>query len=227
MRLAGKTAAITGASSGIGAALARALCEAGAAVIGLARRGQKLSKVEPASGKMIDLSVDITDTAAVERCFARLGPVDILVHSAGVAHFARAAELDEGELRAMLEVHVVGAAACTRAALPGLRKRQGQVLFISSVATRIDLPECSGYAAAKYAQLGYARALAAEEREHGVRVTTAIVGATNTALWQTRPQFDTKVMAEAEHMAEALVTIIGDREVVIDEIVVTPPRGIL
>jgi short-subunit dehydrogenase len=225
MRLGGKLAVVTGASSGIGAAMTHALAEAGAAVVGLARRGG--SSDAPQAGCIVHRSVDVTDVGAVEGCFAELGAVDILVHSAGVAHFGTAAELETERIREMLDVHVVGAAACTRAALAGLRQRRGQVLFISSVATRVDLPECSGYAAAKYGQLGYARALAAEERVHGVRVTTAIVGATNTALWQSRPDFDTNAMAEAEHMAEALVMIIGDREVVIDEIVITPPAGIL
>jgi len=227
MAIEGKLAVVTGASSGIGAAIADALAGAGAAVVGLARRHPSELTLPPRLGAVTHARLDVRDGAAVEARFAELGPVDILVHGAGVAHFGPLAELSTEDLRQMMEVHVVGAAACTRAALPGLRERAGHVVFLGSIATRIDLGDCAGYAAAKYAQLGYARALAAEERERGVRVTTAIIGATDTALWHARPQFERAAMARAEHVAEVIVGLFGDRSIMVDEIVITPPGGIL
>lgn len=224
--LAGKVAVVTGASSGIGAAIAGALASAGAAVVGLARRFEGTLK-ELDAGSVVPVRLDVTDLESVRQFFSELGAVDILVHSAGVAHFAPVATLDPERLREMMDVHVFGAAACTRAALAAIRFRKGHVVFVGSIATRVALPECAGYAAAKYAQLGYARALATEEREHGVRVTTAIVGATDTALWHSHPHFDRDAMAKAEHVAEVIVGLLGDRSIVVDEVVITPPGGIL
>jgi len=226
MSVAGKLAVVTGASSGIGAAIARALADAGAAVVGLARRYPEALSI-PRPGTVTGARLDVRDGDAVVERFSELGPVDILVHSAGVAHFGPLADLSTEALREMMEVHVVGAAACTRAALPGLRERRGHVVFMGSIATRLPLADCAGYAAAKYAQLGYARALAEEERHRGLRVTTAIIGATDTALWRARPELDRDAMARVDHVAEVIVGLFGDRSLVVDEVVITPPGGIL
>ena len=226
MSLGGKVAVVTGASSGIGAAIANALAAAGASVVGLARRYEP-ELPAPCPGTVVTARLDLRDSAAIAARMAELPAIDVLVHSAGVGYFGPVAELSAEQLREMMEVHVVGPAACIRAALPQLRRRKGQVLFIGSIATRVSLPDCAGYAAAKYAQLGYARALATEERERGVRVTTAVVGATDTALWHARPGFDREMMSKAEHVAEVIVGLVDDRAINVDEIVITPPGGIL
>jgi NAD(P)-dependent dehydrogenase (short-subunit alcohol dehydrogenase family) len=150
VKLQGKTAIVTGASSGIGAAIVRALRAEGARVAGGARR---LDRVDAD----IALELDVTDPESSERFAAaaaeQLGGVDVLVNNAGYGYRAAVEEGDERDVQRLFATNVFGAVAMIKAVLPGMRERRsGAIVNISSIGARIT-PAGSGYYAATKAAL--------------------------------------------------------------------------
>ncbi|HEY0189743.1 MAG TPA: SDR family oxidoreductase, partial [Kofleriaceae bacterium] len=206
-RWIGKRALVTGGSSGIGAACARALADEGAAVVSTARRFAAGAARVPAAGEVVEARLDVTDEAAVAARFAELGALDLVVCSAGTGTFAPVADARAAELRAMLDVHVVGTFLCAREALRQMQpRRSGHIVAICSHVAHRAFPTCGGYTAAKAGQLGLMRVLAEEARPHGVRVTSLLPGATDTPIWDDRPEFDRSKMMTPDDVASFLVS---------------------
>lgn len=228
-RFADRVAVVTGASSGIGAAIARALAREGAGVVGFARRfaAPRIAS-PPAPGQILEVRLDVTDERAVAARFAELGPVDILVHSAGTGVFAPIAEARVEDLRAMLDVHVVGAFLCAREALRGMQaRRRGHIVHVSSVAAFRTFLSSGGYTAAKEGLRGLTRVLTEEARAYDIRVTGLYPGATDTAIWDARPEFDRRDMLRPESLASLVVEILAHPEMSVEELLVLPPKGVL
>jgi 3-oxoacyl-[acyl-carrier protein] reductase len=223
-RLLGKFAVVTGGSSGIGAACARSLADEGARVVACGRRFARGGLAIPDSGQVIEAHLDVTDEAAVDALIAMLPALDVLVLSHGTGTFAPIADCSVADVRAMLEVHVVGTLLCARAAL---RRRAGHIVVIGSHAVHHAFPECGGYTAAKAGQLGLARVLAAEARPLGVRVTSLLLGATDTPIWDDRPGFDRSKMMQPRELAGLVADIVARPAIAVDEVIVTPPAGVL
>jgi NAD(P)-dependent dehydrogenase (short-subunit alcohol dehydrogenase family) len=227
-RLAGKIALVTGGSSGIGAASARALAAEGAAVVAAARRFARGGLAIPRPGEIDHTHLDVTDEAAVDALVAMLPALDVLVCSHGTGTFEPIVESSAAGLREMLEIHVVGTMLCARAALRRMkRQRSGHIVVIGSHAAHHAFVDCGGYTAAKAGQLGFARVLAAEARPHDVRVTALLPGATDTPIWDDRPGFDRSKMMKPNDVAELLVELVARPAIAVDEVVVTPPAGVL
>jgi NADP-dependent 3-hydroxy acid dehydrogenase YdfG len=180
MELDGKVALVTGASGGIGAAVARKLHEAGASVGLLSRRGDDLG-LERAVG----MACDVRDRAAVERAadavvdrFARL---DIVVANAGVGAYGSFLDLEPDQLEAMIDVNLKGTLYTAAATLRHLVEAgEGDFVALASVAGLRGFPGEAVYNASKFGQLGFTRALDHELREHGVRATCICPGGVNT-----------------------------------------------
>ncbi|MGZ4380105.1 MAG: SDR family NAD(P)-dependent oxidoreductase [Gaiellaceae bacterium] len=175
--LAGKTAIVTGASSGFGAATARMLAEAGARVCGGARRIERLETE-------IALPLDVTDSdscaAFVARAVHELGEIDILVNNAGLAlGRVPADEETEEDERAMMETNVLGLMRMTRLCLPHIRDG-GHIVNLGSIAGRAAYPNGSGYIASKFAVRGYTYALREDLLGRPIRITTVDPGAAET-----------------------------------------------
>ncbi|MGZ4439590.1 MAG: SDR family NAD(P)-dependent oxidoreductase [Gaiellaceae bacterium] len=175
--LAGKTAIVTGASSGFGAATARMLAEAGARVCGGARRIERLETE-------IALPLDVTDpescAAFVVRAVHELGEIDILVNNAGLAlGRVPADEETEEDERAMMETNVLGLMRMTRLCLPHIRDG-GHIVNLGSIAGRAAYPNGSGYIASKFAVRGYTYALREDLLGRPIRITTVDPGAAET-----------------------------------------------
>ncbi len=177
--LPGQHALVTGASRGIGAAVAAALETAGVRVSRAARGWD-----EPGPGRF---AADVTD----ERSLARLvegatelnGPVDILVNNAGGAESAPFARTDAAMLRRMLALNLESVFALTGLVLPGMLERgQGRVVNIASTAALKGYPYVTAYVAAKHGVLGFTRALALEVAKRGVTVNAVCPGYTETEL---------------------------------------------
>ena len=227
-RLLGKFSIVTGGSSGIGAACARALAAEGAAVVATGRRLAGGPPRTPGPGEVVAAHLDVTDEAEVAARIAELPALDILVCSAGVGTFGPVIRAGAAELRAMLDVHVVGTMLCAREALRRMQpRRAGHIVAIGSHAAHRAFTDCSGYTAAKAGQLGLMRVLAAEARPYDVRVTSLLAGATDTPIWDDRPDFDRGKMMKPSDVAGFLVELVARPAISVEEVMVTPPAGAL
>jgi clavulanate-9-aldehyde reducatase len=186
--LNGKVAAITGASSGIGAATAEALAGAGAKVALGARRAERL---EALAGRLGDsalvIPVDVADEAQarafIERTHSELGGLDILVNNAGVMLLGPVQDADIQEWRTMVNVNVLGLLYCTHAALPLMAESGGgHIVNISSVAGRHAAAGAAVYNFTKFGVTGFSEALRQEALHANIRVTCVEPGYVETEL---------------------------------------------
>ena len=227
-RLAGKFALVTGGSSGIGMAIAQALADEGAAVVACGRRCQTGPLQVPAAGHVVQAQLDVTDEAAVAARFAELPQLDIVVCSAGTGTFAPILTAAVADIRAMLDVHITGSFLCAREALRRMQpRRSGHIVMIGSHAAHHAFTDCGGYTAAKAGQLGLSRVLAAEARPFDIRVTSVLPGATDTPIWDDRPDFDRSKMMKPADVAGFVVSLVVRPNISVEEVTVTPPAGVL
>jgi dehydrogenase/reductase SDR family protein 7B len=184
LRFADQVVWITGASSGIGAAAARAFAAEGAQVVLSSRRETELEAVRQTCARPerhlvlpLDLATPDTFAAATARVLAHFGRVDVLVNNGGVSQRALAVDADPGVERALMEVDYFGPINLTRAVLPSMRaRRAGRIVVVSSVMGYVGVPGRSSYAAAKHALHGYFDTLRAELWGDGVGVTLVCPG---------------------------------------------------
>jgi NAD(P)-dependent dehydrogenase (short-subunit alcohol dehydrogenase family) len=183
--LTGRTIIVTGASSGIGAATARLLHEAGAHPVLAARRGSRLDALSAELGGALAVRTDVTDrkdvAALAEATLQRHGRIDGLVNNAGVSLHHRLDELDLDEFARVLELNVVSVVAVTQAVLPAMRAQHaGRIVNISSGTTRMAPPGVGGYAATK-AAVNMLTAVARRELEpDGIVVSLVVPSITAT-----------------------------------------------
>jgi 3-oxoacyl-[acyl-carrier protein] reductase len=180
MDLDGKVALVTGASAGIGAAVARALHDAGASVGLLSRRGEDLG-LERGLG----VSCDVRDRDAVADATARVaerfGGLEIVIANAGVGAYGDFLDLDPDVVDEMIDVNLKGTLYTAAAALPHLiESGEGDFISLASVAGLRAFPGESVYNASKFGQLGFTRSLDHELRERGVRATCICPGGVKT-----------------------------------------------
>ena len=178
--LAGKVALVTGASRGIGAAVARALDGQGVR-LGLASRSGDDLGILGAVAQPCDVRDPAALASIVAATVARFGRLDLLVVNAGVGAYGPFLDLPQEDLEAMIDVNVKGALYAVRAALPDLMKSDAaDIVTIASEAGRRGLPYEATYCASKFAQVGLTRALDHELREHGIRCTSVCPGGVAT-----------------------------------------------
>lgn len=183
MRFAGKTALVTGASSGIGRACARQLHCQGADLILTGRRRSALASVVERPARMRSIPADLVEPASLESfCDSVLRTtkrLDVLVHCAGVGILAPASETEPREARHLMELNVLAPVEITRRLCP-IMGRGAVVAMVSSIAGKVALPGMAVYSASKHALNAYADALRAELSESGVRVVSVCPGFVNT-----------------------------------------------
>jgi 3-oxoacyl-[acyl-carrier protein] reductase len=192
MELEGRTAVITGASRGLGRAIAARLAREGAYVcLGFRRREDAaratLAEVEAAGGTGSLLPFDIQDHAAVERAFEEVlearGRIDLLVNNAGVSRDNFFPLMSAEEWDEVLAVNLGGLAACCRAVVrPMIARRGGAIVNVASVAGLRASPGQANYAASKGAVIAFTRTLAAELAPRGVRVNAVVPGLIDTGM---------------------------------------------
>jgi 2-hydroxycyclohexanecarboxyl-CoA dehydrogenase len=191
LRLADRTALVTGGASGIGAATCRRLAAEGARVavtdVNLDGASAVAAEVDGAAFEMDVRSLDSIG-AAVGAAEAELGPLDVLVNNAGYDEWAFFTNTDEALWRRVLEVNLFGVIAVTSAVLPGMQeRRRGRIVNVSSEAGRVGSSGSAVYSAAKGGVLGFTKALAAENGRYGITVNAVAPGPIETPLLMAAP----------------------------------------
>lgn len=190
-QLEGEVAVVTGGATGLGLGMASNLVAAGARVVIVGRRESVLQAATAQLGPRASyVQHDVTDHAAAGRLVAAAtmaagAPPSILINNAGIHLKKPAVDTSTQEFAQVLDTHVLGAHALTRAVLPGMiERRHGNVLFISSMAALFGLTNVVAYGAAKSAFVGMVRVLSAEVARHGVRVNAIAPGWIDSAMMQ-------------------------------------------
>jgi NAD(P)-dependent dehydrogenase (short-subunit alcohol dehydrogenase family) len=233
--LAGRVAVITGASQGIGLAIARELAKQGCDLV---LTGRTLSALKKAGRELDRLGIrtlpticDVSDPKAVRALAAtvkkQFSRVDILINNAGIAHrSAPVSELPYDEWKAVIETNLTGVFLVTAAILPLMRK--GSTIATNlSIAARRSFPGSSAYNASKHGALGLTNTLREELRSKGIRVIALLPGATDTGIWNTLwPTAPRKKMMSPETVAQALVTaLLLPADSTVEELTIMPTTG--
>jgi NADP-dependent 3-hydroxy acid dehydrogenase YdfG len=246
-RLDGTVALVTGASSGIGDAAARALAEQGAAVAVAARRKDRLdalvADIEARGGRALALETDVTDRAqaeaAVETTVRELGRLDTLINNAGVMLLGPIVDAPVEEWDRMIDLNLKGLLYAAHAALPHLLaaaedgpRRVADMVNVSSVAGRVARQGNGVYSATKWGVGAFSEALRQEVTERHVRVSAIEPGATATELSShLRPEIAEQAMSrfagverlEAEDIAEAIAFVVTrPRRAAVNELLIRP-----
>jgi len=196
MDIAGKIALVTGASGGVGAATAKAMAQAGAQVLLLARREAELQRVAQeilaAGGQARVYPVDLADVEAIEAVAKRIteevGTPDILVNNAGSGRWKFLEDTTPEEAWQMMELPYFAAFNVTRAFLPAMLKRgSGHIVNVSSVGSRFVWPGATAYLAARWAVRGFTEALRADLYGSGIGVTLFESGEIDSPYWEHNP----------------------------------------
>jgi 3-oxoacyl-[acyl-carrier protein] reductase len=182
-----RAALVTGASSGIGLAIARALMEDGYGVALAARRADVLSEIAVDLGEAaLPVATDVTERESVEALVAaaaeRFGRLDVVVTSAGVGRWAPLERIEEAVWDEVLDVNLKGTYLVARAALPHLRESKGHLITIASVSGTIGQAGGTAYSASKWGVRGFTQSFLREVREDGVRATAISPGVVATPM---------------------------------------------
>jgi uncharacterized protein len=196
MEINGKLVLVTGASSGIGAAIAKAMAKAGGRVVLLARRADALDQVAAeitaTGGKTYTFPVDLADANAVEtvtkQITKELGTPEIIINNAGAGRWLFVDETSPAEAVEMMAVPYFAAFYVTHAFLPAmLQRNSGHIVNISSVGSRFVWPGATAYLAARWAVRGFTEALRADLHDTGVGVTLCEAGIVKSSYWEHNP----------------------------------------
>jgi NAD(P)-dependent dehydrogenase (short-subunit alcohol dehydrogenase family) len=197
LQLADKAAIVTGASRGIGLAIAEALAAEGVRVLGAARTvTPELDKVAAATVSA-DLSTHEGAKTVVAAAMSELGGIDILVNNVGVGdiNIGGFLDADDDQWRRLLDLNLFSAIWTTRAALPSLIERGGAIVNISSINSRVPATGPVGYSEAKAALTALSKRLSEEFGPQGVRVNTVSPGVVGSSLWRAPNSFGAQVAA--------------------------------
>jgi 3-oxoacyl-[acyl-carrier protein] reductase len=238
MILSKKTAIVTGAGRGIGKAIAESLAKEGVNVVLAARTSDEIhtlaKKNEHSGVRTLPIVTDVSDEKSVEHLVAetikKFGSVDILINNAGIGSFSKVAELNVKDFDRMWEVNMRGVFLCTRAVLPFMtNNRSGDIVNISSLAGRNSFIGGAGYAATKWALIGFSRCLMLEVREHNIRVITLCPGSVDTSFAGPSHQSKhTNAIPKADDIARVTIDALNmPRNVMVSEIDIRPtnPKG--
>ncbi|HEV2176397.1 MAG TPA: SDR family oxidoreductase [Terriglobia bacterium] len=234
-RLQGRIVLVTGASRGIGLAIARACADEGAKLILVARHSPPLVRAaKQVAGDPLALVADITRPADVARVFRavrrRYARLDALVASAGVFTFKAFTRTTLAEWRRNIETNLTSLFLTTQAALPLLAKsRSGHIVNILSISSRVAFPNCSAYAASKFGALGFTKVMAKELRSKKIRVTAILPGSTDTRMMEEFDfPIDRSALVQPEDVAAAVVcALVQPPRTTVEEVVIMPSRGSL
>jgi len=225
-----KVVIVTGASSGIGKALALEYAAKNAVVVMAARRIEKLEQIAKdipnSSSNILVLKTDVSKESdckiLIEKTIEKFGRIDILINNAGISMRALFEDTELSVIKKLMDINFWGTVYCTKYALPHLLKTKGSVVGVSSIAGYKGLPGRTGYSASKFAMHGFLEVLRIENMKKGLHVLTACPGFTasnirNTALaadgsQQSESPRDEEKMMSAEDVADKIIGAIEKKK---------------
>jgi NADP-dependent 3-hydroxy acid dehydrogenase YdfG len=228
--LAGLSAVVTGASRGIGAAVAEALARRGVRLAIVSRRRQALEDLASRLGGALVVEADLAVRTSAERAADEMieglgGAPDILLNNAGIFAIASLETMEPGDFTAMVGTNLVGPFVLLRRLLPGMRERgRGHIVTIGSIADRTTFPGNAAYAATKFGARAMHQVLREETRGSGIRATLVSPAQTDTDIWEpirfadgSAP--DRRGMLPAQAVADAVIfAVTRPHDVNIDEL---------
>lgn len=230
-------ALITGAGSGIGKATALAFAQAGIHLLLVGRTESKLQAVaDRAIAHGVKAQVYPIDLAQVGQVRERISPIaaaipiDILVNNAGMGYTGGLLDTSLTDWQRVIDLNLTSVFQCVQAILPGMRQRQrGTIINVASIAGHQVFPNWGAYCVSKFGLVGLSRALAVEERSHGIRVMTLSPGSVNTEIWDTetvQADFDRSQMLTPETVAQTILYAAQlPADAVIEELTLMPNAG--
>ncbi len=231
-------ALITGASRGIGAATARRLAAAGFDLRLVARSQAPLDDLAAElrqGGRQVETcQLDLCDSAAIAPAMSALcsrGPVpDVVINNAGAAWTGSLAAMPLDRWQWLLQLNLTSVFQVCQAMLPALRQAGGGLIInVSSHAAHNAFSDWGAYCTTKAALVSFSRCLAAEERQHGIRVTTLTLGSVNTPLWDSETvasSFDRRAMLSPDQVADSLLFLARQpRSQTVEDLTLMPAAG--
>lgn len=221
MEPTGKTALVTGASRGIGLAIARALVADGYDVTLTARDAAKVeaaaaSLVQPGGGRALGVACDVRDYAAVEDAVARtvdaFGSLDAVVANAGVGAFAPIDELTLEDWHATIDTNLTGVFHTVKASLEALKRSHGTIITIGSLAGANFFAGGSAYNASKFGLAGFTQAVMLDLRKHGIKVSTIMPGSVATPFGGHEPGPQDAWKIQPEDLAAMVLYLLSTPE---------------
>jgi short-subunit dehydrogenase len=234
------TALITGASRGIGAAAAHRFAAAGFDLLLVARSADGLASLAPGlivhGGRVECTALDLAQPHGLEEgitelCSRGLEP-DVVINNAGMAYTGELTAMPLEQWQRLIQLNLTAVFQVCRCLIPGLRTRGGgHIINVSSHAAHQAFPDWGAYCVSKAGLVSLGRCLAAEERSHGIRVSTLTLGAVNTPLWDSETvhsSFDRHAMLDPERAADALLYLAQQPATqVVEDLTLMPAAGAL
>lgn len=234
-------ALITGASSGIGEATARAFAAAGFEVVLVARSQARLAALVAelrslgglAEAWVMDLAEVAQVRGQIEAAIAAFGAIDVLVNNAGMGYTGPLGDMPLADWQQIMDLNVTSVFQVVQAVLPGMRAQSegGLIVNIASIAAQQSFPDWGAYGVSKAALVALSGAITAEESVHGIRVVTISPGAVNTSIWDTdtvHADFDRSAMLTPDTVAQTILhTAQLPPNAVIAHLTITPSQGAL
>ncbi len=235
-----RQALITGASSGIGKAVALAFAEAGINVALVSRSQDKLEAVTQkatsfgvkAQAYPLDLGQLDQIKPKISAIASDFGPIDILVNNAGIGYTGTVMDTSLSDWQRVIDLNLTSVFQCIQGILPMMRDRgKGTIINVSSIAGKQVFPGWGAYCVSKFGLMALSKTLAAEERANGIRVTAICPGSVNTPIWDTdtvNANFDRAAMLTPEIVAQSILhTALLPALAVIEELTLMPSAGTL
>jgi short-subunit dehydrogenase len=214
----GTVVVVTGASSGIGAGTAIAFARRGATVVLVARRLERLEeladRIERGGGRALALRCDVGDAAQLDRLPGiveeALGPVDVIVNSAGVPGGGPFLDLSHERVEEVVRINLLSVLHATRAFVPGMRRRgRGHVVNVASIAARFAAPGTALYSATKHAVVAFSEALNYDTEPEGVLVTSVNPGFVDTEGFP-QDHLPSRLVLAPTRVPEAIVKVVRE-----------------
>ena len=230
MNLSGKTAIITGASSGLGAAFSKAIIEKGGSVYGIARRENRLNELRESLGNSFHpVVLDITDEQAVETwvsdTFTGQSAPEILINNAGLGKFGNIEDLSSDDWHTMMRVNLDGVFYLTKRIVPLMKQHpeHNHIINIASVAGLMGNPKISGYNTTKFGLRGFSEALFKELRFDKIKVSCMFPGSIATEFFENAGASTHSHMMQPQDVAATLVHLLETPDnFLINEITLRP-----